>query len=215
MKKIGFIGAGNMGGALAKAVCAAGFSEYVYICEKNKEKAQKVCTELGVKSIELSSLIHECDIIFLGVKPQFITDTVGDVVKHLENRKDKLFVSMAAGVAINKLESIPGFSCPIIRIMPNTPVGVGEGMILACENDMVTEDMHDAFCRIMASAGELDFIDEKLIDAASAVSGCGPAFVYIFIEALADGGVKCGLSRESSLKYAIRTVLGASKLAAE
>ena len=156
------------------------------------------------------------DVIFLGVKPQFLSDTVAEFSSVLKDRKTQpLFISMAAGVALSKLGKMLGDDAPIIRIMPNTPVSVGEGMILWCANENVTDEQKEFFVKINEKSGMLDYINESLIDAASAVSGCGPAFVYMFIEALADGGVKCGLPRDKALMYAEQTLLGASKLALE
>ena len=105
-----------------------------------------------------------------------------------------------------------GGNYPVIRIMPNTPASIGKGMILYAQNNNVTKEETDIFVNDMSGAGVLDSIDEKLIDAASAVSGCGPAFVYMFIEALADGAVECGLPRQKAMLYAAQTVLGSAEL---
>ena len=118
---------------------------------------------------------------------------------------------MAAGVSISKLEALLG-DCPIIRIMPNTPVAVGNGMITWCKNALVSKDIEAKFLYLMSDAGALDEIPESMIDAASAVAGCGPAFVYMFIEALADGGVECGLPRDKAILYAARTLSGAADM---
>ena len=213
---IGFIGAGNMGGAIAKSVCAAGYAENVVLCDKDEKKAKELACVLGCNYMSAEDTIKKCDVIFLGVKPQFLERVISELKPAIQARKEKpLFVSMAAGVALAKLEKMLGEDTPIIRIMPNTPVSVGEGMILWCTNKNVTDEHKNIFLSINEKSGKLDLIDEALIDAASAVSGCGPAFVYMFIEALADGGVKCGLPREKALLYAEQTLLGASKLALE
>ena len=214
--KIGFIGAGNMGGALADAVCRAGYADSVVLCDKDTEKARLLAQKLGCHSDSGEAVAEKCDVIFLGVKPQFLADTVASLMPTLKKRaKAPTFISMAAGVALEKLSSMLGSDAPIIRIMPNTPVAVGEGMILYCASNSASEEHLNIFTSIMAKAGRLDKIDEAIIDAASAVSGCGPAFVYMFVEALADGGVKCGLPRDKALLYAEQTLLGAAKLALE
>jgi pyrroline-5-carboxylate reductase len=117
---------------------------------------------------------------------------------------------MAAGVKLEKIEAV--INCPTIRIMPNTPVSVGMGMISFCKNEKVDGKAALGFEEIMSKAGRLIELDEKLIDAATAVAGCGPAFVYMFAEALADGGVQCGLSRDASLTLAAETIKGAAEM---
>ena len=121
---------------------------------------------------------------------------------------------MAAGVSLLQISLVLG-KAPVIRIMPNTPAACGSGMMLYTKNDTVTDGMLEAFKSAMAHSGELDELPENLIDAASALSGCGPAFVYMFIDALADGAVECGLPREQAQKYAAQTILGAAKLVLE
>jgi pyrroline-5-carboxylate reductase len=123
-------------------------------------------------------------------------------------------VSMAAGSSIELIQSLFG-NYPIIRIMPNTPAAIGMGMILYACSKEVTAAQEEAFLQAMSGAGRFLKIDEKLIDAGSAVSGCGPAFADLFIEALADGGVACGLPRAAALEYAAQMVLGSAKLVLE
>ncbi|MBO5908560.1 MAG: pyrroline-5-carboxylate reductase, partial [Clostridia bacterium] len=126
-----------------------------------------------------------------------------------------VLVSMAAGVKISTICENLGFNAPVIRIMPNTPAEVSKGMILYTYNKQVTDADIKNFLAAFKSAGELDEIPEALIDAASAVSGCGPAFAYMFIEALSEGGIKCGLEHQKALKYAAATVEGAAKMVLE
>jgi pyrroline-5-carboxylate reductase len=117
---------------------------------------------------------------------------------------------MAAGLTLCQLEEMVDDSFPIIRIMPNTPVSEGAGVILYVQNQAVSNEQLSLFTSIMAGAGNLYPLDETLMDAGSAVSGCGPAFAYLFIDALADGGVACGLSRTDAQNFAAQTVLGAA-----
>lgn len=214
MKTIGFIGAGNMGGALAAAACHAGFASDVLLYDKDGAKANALSQKLACRASTLGAVM-ECDIIFLGVKPQFLATLADEVRPLLTARKEApLLVSMAAGVSLARLTELFG-DAPIIRIMPNMPVAAGAGMIVYCHNCKVTEEMISDFLVAMHEAGKLDAIPEQMIDAASAVSGCGPAFVDLFIEALADGGVRCGLPRDKALIFAEQTVLGAAKYALE
>ncbi len=213
MAKIGFIGCGNMGGTLA--IAAAKTENEIYLSDLS-DKLLSFAKETGGKVSDNNEIAKECGLIFLGVKPQVLSkviETIKDVLK--ERKNHFVLVSMAAGVEISSITNMLGFECPIVRIMPNTPAQVEEGMILYCKNSLVEEKDVEIFLNSMAFAGKCDYIDESFIDAASAVSGCGPAFVYMFIEALADGGVKCGLTREKAIKYAAQTVLGAGKMVLE
>ena len=207
--KIGFIGAGNMGSALALAAAKADGAQ-IYVYDKDNEKAVLLASSINATVLDSKKIAAECDFVFLGVKPNIIPFAVAEIKDHLG--KNTVLVSMAAGVAIEKIEGFFESNPPIIRIMPNTPVSVGTGMILWCANRLVTEAKANDFLSVMKAAGSFDKIDESKIDAASAISGCGPAFVYMFIEALADGGVQCGLSRDAAQKYAAATLMGAAKL---
>jgi pyrroline-5-carboxylate reductase len=212
MIKVGFIGSGNMGSALAKAATfASGTSVFLY--DKCEDKAASVASSIGAKALPLDRLVSECDFIFLAVKPNIIPAVAAEILPMLKSRKNFTLVSMAAGVSLEKLNSLfEAASAPIIRIMPNTPASVGFGMTLWCKNALVSDKAASDFACVMEKAGALDAIDEKLIDAASAISGCGPAFVYMFIEALADGGVECGLPRDKALRYAAETLVGAAEM---
>lgn len=206
--KYGFIGCGNMGGALAKALSQS--TKDIMISDYMPEKAEGLAKELGCAYGDNNAVAEGCERIFLGVKPQVLKSVISPISSALSERKP-LLISMAAGIKISQVEEYAG-KVPVIRIMPNTPVSIGKGMILYCANELVTAEMLDSFVVDMKYAGSFDLIDEKLIDAASAVSGCGPAFMYMFIEALADGGVTCGLPRDKALRYAAETMAGAAEL---
>jgi pyrroline-5-carboxylate reductase len=122
---------------------------------------------------------------------------------------------MAAGLTVADIQRMAGKAYPVIRIMPNTPVAVGEGVVLLTVSENVSEEMKKLFCDALSGAGLLDEIPEKLMDAGSAVAGCGPAFACLFAEALADGGVACGLPRDKALTYAAQMLLGTAKLILE
>lgn len=210
-KTFGFIGTGNMGGALAKAAVKT-LRSAVVLSDKAEDKAAALAAELGCQSESVARVAETCDYIFLGVKPQIMKLLFEEIAPILANRKDNfVLVSMAAGVEIESIRRMAGADYPVIRIMPNTPASVGEGMILYATAG-VTEEETDIFCQAMAQAGRLCPLAENLIDAGSAVSGCGPAYVCLFIEALADGGVACGLPRQQALELACQTLLGTAKL---
>lgn len=214
MKAIfGFIGCGNMGGALIEAVARTVPAEQIVICDQSVEKTAFYREKLGVRVAELHELVAQCDYIYLGVKPQVFGDLFNTLRPCLDKRDEKpVLVSMAAGISVSAVENMAGVDCGVIRIMPNTPVAVGEGMILCANNARVTDAQLNIFYDAMQAAGKLDPIAEDKIDAASALSGCGPAFVYLFAEALADGAVECGLPRDKALLYAAQTLKGASEL---
>lgn len=213
MKLVSFIGTGKMGGALASAVIKKVGGEKVILSDNDISKAEQIAKNSGAVCEKSEVAVKNAKFIFLGVKPQMMAEVAKTLKPCLEERNDKyILISMAAGTSIKKIEDLFG-KCPVIRIMPNTPVAVNKGMILYCANDLVENGDIEEFCDMLSVSGELDSIDEKLIDAASAVSGSGPAFVYMFIQAMADGGTLCGLPRDKALKYAIQTTLGAATLA--
>ncbi len=212
MKTYGFIGVGNMGGALAEAICESTVDKRVLLCDHNCRKVDALASKFKVQAADAQTIARESDYIILGVKPQGLADTVREFSSVAANRRQKpIIVSMAAGVSIQKLTDTLGFETPIFRIMPNIPVSVGMGAILFSVNDLVSASEQDEFQEIMLHAGSLIKIPEKLMDAAGALSGCGPAFVYLFIEALADGAVECGVDRTTALQLAAQTVKGAAE----
>lgn len=203
----GFIGCGNMGGAIARALSKS--TKNITLCDPYA--AKKLAEELGCVADQNEKAAATCDCLFLAVKPQVLASVITPIAPILAEHKP-LIVTMAAGVEIKKIENMVGTSFPIIRIMPNTPVTVGNGTILYCCNELVSETMLNTFLADMQYAGMLDPIPENLIDAASALSGCGPAYVYMFIEALADGAVACGVPRAKALTYAANTLAGAAQM---
>lgn len=211
--QFGFIGVGNMGSALATAVSKSIVGNEIMLSDKSEIKVKSLSRALNCNTGDNYTVAKYSKYIFLGVKPQMMKDTISEIKDALAQRNDRfIIVSMAAGVEISTIEQMFGRRCPIIRIMPNTPVSVGKGMILYTYNENVFMDEISEFCEGLKFAGKLDKIDEALIDSASAVSGCGPAFVYLFAEALADGAVECGLPRTKAVEYAAQTLLGAAEL---
>ncbi len=211
---IGFIGAGNMGGALAAAVAKSG--ENLLIADRDAAKAATLAEQLGATAADNARVARESDYVFLGVKPQVLPALLLELKPVLAERKNPpVLVSMAAGFTTERINDGLDETYPLIRIMPNTPAMVGEGMILYTAVNDVTAGQTAEFCRLLAGAGRLCCLPENLIDAGCAVSGCGPAYVYLFIEALADGGVECGLPRVLSQELAAQTVLGAAKMVLE
>ena len=213
--KIGFIGVGNMGSAIMRAVLTVTDSNNVYISDANAKRVIELSSIDGTVASDNATIALECDYIFLGVKPQMMRDVVSELTPSLKERNSRVvLISMAAGLEIKTLSEIVGDSFPIIRIMPNLPVSVGEGMTLYDSKNVTDKEINE-FLAFMKNTGKLSFLPEKLIDAGCSVSGCGPAFVCLMIEAMSDAGVKCGLTRKTSTELAIQTLLGTSKLLSE
>ena len=211
MSKIGFIGVGNMGGALA-AAAAKGQNE-IYVADYDASKAARVAREIGATACTNAEIYKTARYIFLGVKPQVISSVLADAALYLKDRTDRyVLVSMAAGVKIQKIIEDLGFSAPIIRIMPNLPVSAGEGMVVYTAGDDVVREEIGELIAAMQYSGRWDGIDEEFIDAASAVSGCGPAFCFMFAKALADGGAINGLDSDNAIKFAAQTMKGAAEM---
>lgn len=212
----GFIGTGNMGGALARAVAKAIGGENVLLYNRTMEKAEKVARELGAKTASAEDIAARCDYVFLGVKPGQIPALLASLRPVLEGRETPaVVVSMAAGVTLKALRDNAFAACPIIRIMPNTACAVGAGLTLYDANALLTKPQLDAFLADMAASGRLEALPEHLIDAGSAVAGCGGAFACLFMEGLADGAVTCGLPRDKANTFAAQMLLGAARLALE
>ena len=208
---VGFIGTGNMGGALARAVCQALPPQQVVLANRTAQKARTLAAELGCR-FGSNEEAAQCRYIFLGVKPQMMAGLLSTLKPTLSARTDPfVLVSMAAGLTCAQIREMAGVTCPVIRIMPNTPVSIGQGVVQVCTLD--GEEEMEEFLRMLSPAGLVDPIPESLMDAASALSGCGPAFAYLFLEGLADGGVACGLPRDKALSYAAQMLSGAANLA--
>ena len=200
MKTIGFLGCGNMGGAIARAVCKATEPENVFLANRTAAKAEALAAELGCQTATNAEMMEA------------MLEPLRFILAERSNRF--VLCTMAAGLPVARIQEMAGGDYPVIRIMPNTPASVGEGMIQYCSANVTAEE-EATFCQLMAPAGRLDAVAEGMIDAASCVSGCGPAWVYQFIEALADGGVACGLPRAKAQEYAAQMVLGSAKLVLE
>ncbi len=206
--KYGFLGCGNMGGAIARALSQQ--TKDIAVSDRSG-KASGLAQELGVQYSDNVSIAAECDRIFLAVKPHMMKDMLLPLQNTLVQRKP-LLITMAAGLEIRQIEDFVGTHLPIIRIMPNTPTSVGKGVIPYCANDLVTEEMITDWLEDMSECGLLDPLEERLMDAASALSGSGPAYLYLMLEAMADGGVACGLPRAKAMDYAAMTMAGAAEI---
>lgn len=210
---IGMLGTGNMGSAVAKAIRTGAPELPLLLANRSPEKPAALAEALGNAGVcSNCEAAQRSTLLFLAVKPQVMPAVLEEIAPVLAARKDRfVLVTMAAGLTCKTIQKLAGGAYPVIRIMPNTPAAIGKGVIPYC-GELVTEQELADFAALLQPAGLLDPLPEHLIDAASAVSGCGPAFVYLFIEALADGGVACGLPRDKALRYAAQMTAGAAEL---
>ena len=218
MAVAGFIGCGNMGGVLAAAASIRAGGRKVLAADHHPEKTERL-REYGVVPATAQEIAEKCRFIFLGVKPQAMEAAAAEIRGTLERRNEPFtIVSMAAGVsaaAVSQLLSGVSDGCPVIRIMPNTPAAVGQGVILYCTGGGVEKSEENALLDLLSAAGSVVKMEEEQIDAASAVTGCGPAFLCVFLEAMIDGAVQCGLPRAQAEQFVLKTALGTAKLSLE
>ena len=206
--KYGFIGCGNMGSAIVRALSVS--TKEILVTDRSG-RAAVLAEDLGIGYSDNQTVAGTCQRIFLAVKPQMMAEVLAPLQPIFKKNKP-LLISMAAGLTIERIQEMAGTSLPVIRIMPNTPVAVGSGMTLYCCNALVEKAVLDDFLHDVAPCGQWDMLEESLIDAAGVVSGCGPAYMYMFLDALAEGAVSCGVPREKALSYAAATMIGAARM---
>jgi pyrroline-5-carboxylate reductase len=220
-KRIGIIGAGAMGGALCRGIVHAGAApaNRILVSDPHTAHVQKLQETLGVKVAESNSQVGKyTDIVILAVKPYMVAPVLDEIRESLRRDEGKplpLIISIAAGVHVAKLEAHLIEPLPVVRAMPNTPAQVGQGACAYCRGTHA-DDAHLAqAAEIFKSVGTAVEVPEAWMDAVTALSGSGPAYVYLMIEALVDGGVKVGLPREVAHQLAAQTVLGAAQMVIE
>ena len=211
MAKFGFVGVGNMGGAMAAAAAKLVHPREILVSAGQRSHAEAFAQRWGLEASDNETIARTAKFVVLGVKPQMLAQVLSELRPILEVRTDAILVTMAAGIPMRSLCDIMGGGYPVIRIMPNLSVQVGEGMTLYDANDRVKPEDLAEFLAAMTATGKLDHMPEALMDAGSAVAGCGPAFACLFAEALADGGVACGLPRQKAREYAAQMLLGTAK----
>ncbi len=215
MTTVGFIGTGNMGSALARAAAKSGAADRLLLANRTPEKARRLAQELGGEACENREVASEADVLFLAVKPQMLDGMLSGIRDVLEARTKRLVVvSMVAGRDLAALDSLLG-GLPVVRVMPNIPVAAGCGVTLLTASDKVTEEEKAYVRRLLAASGAVEELEEHLLDAATGVTGCGPAYAAMFVEALADGAVACGLPRKDAIAYACRMLMGTAQMILE
>ena len=215
-KKVGFVGAGNMGEALIKGLLAANLvpAEAVHAPDVRLERLKELDRRYGVQiAADNTDLVRHADVVIMAVKPQ-IMDSVLKEIAHAVTRR-KLVISIAAGVSTAKIRAALGKDARLIRVMPNAPALVLEGVTAIAKAEGLEPGDLDTAGEIFSAVGRVVVLDEELMDAVTGLSGSGPAYVAVVIEALADGGVKMGLDRITAMTLATQTVLGAARLLLE
>lgn len=213
--RFGVIGAGNMGEAIIRGFLKSASAESIElsIFDANKAKAKLLAQELKLNSADsLEALIDQSDVLLVAIKPNVCTHVFSE---QFDRFSGKAVISIAAGWGGEKLKKALPASARILRVMPNTPAMIGEGMIVFEAGDTLRADEKAFAETLFSSVGEVVTVEPKLMDAVTAVSGSGPAYVYLFIEALADGGVKAGLPRDLALKLAAQTVKGSAMMVSQ
>jgi pyrroline-5-carboxylate reductase len=211
---IGFIGAGNMANALIKGLINSGFylPEQLAASDNDQLKLKQVSDTFGLKCYSSNSeIIRDHKIIMLSVKPQVIRDVLEEVKDEIED--EHLIVSIAAGIPVKMIRSLIGRDVPIIRVMPNTPALIQEGISALAAGDMATPEHMSIARGIFDAVGKSVLVDEKMMDAVTALSGSGPGYIFKIMECFVEAGKKQGFDEETALLLVIQTVLGAARLA--
>ena len=214
--KIGFIGCGNMGSAMLRGILEAGTyrKEDFIVCEKSEDAKKRVEKEFQIRTTESCRAVVEfADIIFLTVKPQYYEEVIGEIRTYMMEKQ--IFVSVAPGKSLEWIGQLFGRPVKLVRTMPNTPAMVKEGMTAYCVNGQVCPEEKAKVVELCRCFSEAEEVDEHLMDVVTAVSGSSPAYVFMFIEAMADAAVADGMPRDKAYKFAAQAVLGSAKMVLE
>lgn len=212
-KKIGFIGCGKMASAIIGGVIASNYlpKENIMAAEINEEKAAEKSKELGIKVItDNNELVNSVNVIFVATTPNFVEGVLNGIKSSVT--KDKLVVSIAAGVTTRFIESILGSDKRVVRVMPNTPALVLEGMSGVAGGTIATEEDVQAVVELLSNIGKAIEVTEEQLDIVTAISGSGPAFYYKVINDIARAGEKMGMDYEKALTLSIQTAIGSAKM---
>ncbi|MBQ9589002.1 MAG: pyrroline-5-carboxylate reductase [Butyrivibrio sp.] len=213
---VGFIGLGNMAKAMIGGILAKGLMgpNEIIGTAATEETRLKVSNKYGIQTRTSNEAVaKESDIIILAVKPQYLKVVIADIMDSVD--ENKVIVSIAAGKTIKWLEKEFEKPVKIIRVMPNTPALVLEGCSAVCRNDMVTDDDYHFVIELLESFGKAYTVPESMMDVVVGVSGSSPAYVFLFIEAMADAAVAGGMSRKQAYEFAAQSVLGSAKMVLE
>jgi pyrroline-5-carboxylate reductase len=209
---IGFIGAGNMGGAIIGGIIKANICSpsQIIAADKNEHALNNLKSEFKIKTTTDNIAAAQSDILFLAVKPQFLYDVIEQIKNDVSN--ETIIVSIAAGQSVEKIEKAFSREIKLVRVMPNTPALVGESMSALTPNKNISEKDLTEIKTIFESFGKAEIVSENLMDAVTAVSGSSPAYIFMLIEAMADAAVNAGMPRNQSYTFAAQAVLGSAKM---
>lgn len=215
MSNIGFIGAGNMGYAMLKGAISSISPENVGVTDRSFDKAESIAQETGVRHFESNAdCVKNCKYVVFSIKPQVYENVVDEIRKFVDD--SKIIISLAPNVSIEMLNGMFGKNVRVVRLMPNTPALVGEGMTGYCYDDALFNEEEKTFLAdLFNSFGKAVKVSEKIMSAVVCASGSSPAYVFMFIEALADSVVKYGMSRDDAYTFVAQTVLGSAKMVLE
>lgn len=215
VQKIGFIGGGNMAEALIKGLLSGGFAaERIMASEPSEVRRAHLHDEFAIAlTTDNLAVVQSCDLIVLAIKPQIADEVLAEIAE--EYRDEKLLVSILAGVSCAAIEKFFPGAPRVVRVMPNTPALVGEAASAICRGHHSSKVDLALVQQIFEAVGIVQIIDERQMDAATGLSGSGPAYIYTVIEALADGGVREGLRRDVAHQLAVQTVVGAALMVRE
>lgn len=214
--KLGFIGCGNMAQAMIGGIITGNLipANEIIASDAYKSSLEKVKDKLDINiTVDNKEVAAESEMIILSVKPQFYNIVIKEISSII--KEDTIIITIAPGQMLEGLENQFGKKVKIVRTMPNTPAMVGEGMTAMCANEYVTEKEIKEVKRVLEGFGRVEVVPEYMMDAVVAVSGSSPAYVYMFIEALADGAVLNGMSRSQAYTFAAQAVLGSAKMVLE
>ena len=211
--KIGIIGCGAMGAALAKGMVKAGEIDpaSIFLYDLDQERMFQLAAEIRATAADKpESFIPQCSHIFIAVKPQDSEGLLYSIKPYVQ--KEQIYISIAAGITISFIESCLSSGTKVIRLMPNTPCLIGEGTIALSTGDAVTDDERRGVEKLLKPLGLTIRLPEKLMDAATGLSGTGPAYVYLFIETMIDAGVSVGIRRDVATRMVVQNVIGAARM---
>lgn len=215
MSKIGFIGVGNMGYAMLKGVVSHFNLEDIVITSHSKEKYERIAKEVNVSCVDSNAeLAKTAKYVILAVKPVIYNAVIEEIKDYVSS--ETVIISIAPGISIDSLKKSFGNKVKVVRAMPNTPAMVGEGMTgVSLGKDEFSKEELEVIDKFFNSFGKVSYVEERLMDAIVCGSGSSPAYVYMFIEALADSIVKYGIKRDDAIKIVAQTVLGSAKMVLE
>lgn len=211
--KLGFVGCGNMGEAIIQGIIKnkTELPENIYILRKNREKLKATASKYGINpTASIKELAENAELIILAVKPNIILNIVKELSPYITEKK--IIVSIAAGIAIEDIEKLLPVNVPVVRTMPNINAAIGSSATALCMNNAADENTKDLICKYFGAIGYITEIEEDKFPVFSAIAGCSPAYVFMFINALAEAALKAGMNKKQALDIAAAAVMGSASM---